>query len=344
MSPKETNWPYLLTSWYQQVKKDYPWRQDPQPYHVWVSEIMLQQTRIETVLGYYSRFMEAFPTIESLAEAPIESVLKLWEGLGYYSRARHLHQAAQVIVREYNGRFPERFEQIRALPGIGDYTAGAIAAIALGQPKTAIDGNVMRVTARLYAIEEDILLASTRKKVQQRLEEIYPQDKASAFVQGLMELGEQICLPSGPRCADCPLRDACRSRKENRTAELPIRKKKEPQPVQPRLVAIIMRQDRVLLHLRPAKGLLAGLWEYPAVDWDGEETPEAAFLRQIGLAVRLGRHLQDVEHVFSHVRWAMQVYEAELCEEPLGADYRWADPKQLMQEIMLPTAYKKISW
>ena len=336
-------WPLKLTAWYRSVRREYPWRQDPQPYTVWISEIMLQQTRIEAVLGYYERFMAAFPTVEALAAADEAAVLKLWEGLGYYSRARNLHKAARVICEQYDGHFPETYEAIRALPGIGDYTAGAIAAIALGQPRTAIDGNVMRVTARIAAVEEDILRATTRKKVQAILEAVYPEDQASDFVQGLMELGEQICIPGTPRCDSCPVQDSCRALTEGRTEQLPVRKKKEAPRRKDRLVVMIKQGDAVLLHRRSAEsGVLAGLWEYPGVDGSDPSRMEEYFAEQLGLALRPVRHCMDAEHVFSHLRWCMKVYEAELTGPVPAEGFCWATKQQLQEEIMLPTAFKKI--
>lgn len=343
MIKKQADWPRTLARWYEENGKAYPWRQDCSPYTVWISEIMLQQTRIEAVLGYYSRFMEAFPTVQALAEAPEETVLKLWEGLGYYSRARNLHKAAQLICRDYGSEFPCRYEEIRKLPGIGDYTAGAIAAIAFGQPCTAIDGNVMRVTARLCALEEDILLPATRKKVKALLEDVYPTDAASAFVQGLMELGEQVCIPGTPRCGDCPVKESCQARALGRTEELPLRKKKEKQRVQPRLVALIRRNGQVLLHRRGEKGVLAGLWEYPGVDGTDPGQMEELFREQLGLQLMAGEHLLDAEHVFTHIRWQMSVYEARLLADPPAEDFCWATEEQLEKEIMLPTAFRRIN-
>ncbi len=304
---------------------------------------MLQQTRIEAVMGYYNRFMEVFPNVQALAAAPEERVLKQWEGLGYYSRARNLHKAAKIVDQEYGGQFPQEYEQIRRLPGIGEYTAGAIGAIAFGLPVTAIDGNVMRVVSRIYALEEDILQTSARKKVKTILESVYPEQEASNFVQGLMELGERICVPGIPRCSDCPIQGECLALRQGRTEELPVRKKKEAQRVQVRLVAIIWKDGRVLLHRRPAGSVLAGLWEYPGVDAVSTKDFAATFAAQLGLQVRQREHLLKTHHVFTHIRWNMEVYEAELTGDIPGEEFAWFTPDQIRKDVMLPTAFKKIS-
>ena len=215
------SWVDHLVCWFTEYKRSLPWRESNDAYAVWVSEIMLQQTRIEAVLGYYQRFMQAFPTVEALAGAPLERVLKLWEGLGYYSRARNLHKAAQQIVER--GGFPRTSAELQTLAGIGEYTAGAIAAIAFGEPALAIDGNVMRVVSRLYALEEDVLLASSRKHVKELLLQVYPKNRASDFVQGLMELGELVCIPKPPRCERCPLQTDCQALARGLQTKLPLR-------------------------------------------------------------------------------------------------------------------------
>ncbi len=326
------HWPYLLTDWYQAHAVSYPWRVSPTPYHVWLSEIMLQQTRLETVRPYYERFISALPDIASLAAAPEEEVLKLWEGLGYYSRARHLHQAARKVVSEYGGELPPDPGLIRALPGVGDYTAGAICAIAFGLPVPAVDGNVMRVISRLYELEEDVLSPAARRRVTELVEKVYPQGEgqASAFVQGLMELGETLCLPREPRCGSCPLRDFCLARLHGRTAELPLRTARTQKKEETRTLLYIEEDGRLLLHRRPAKGVLAGLWELPAEE-DGL------------LSAERGEKLAQTAHVFTHLIWNMTLFRAVLREPVSEKDgFRFVSPEELSGKLMLPTAFSKL--
>lgn len=347
-------WPQILVDWYADNRRMLPWRRKQDAYHVWVSEIMLQQTRIEAVMGYYHRFMEAFPNVEALAAAPVEQVLKLWEGLGYYSRARNLHKAAQQMVS--SGGFPTTYQQILKLPGIGEYTAGAIAAIAFGQPTVAIDGNVMRVVSRIYALEEDIMLPAAKKNVKQILEDCYPNDRASDFVQGLMELGELICIPGNPRCESCPIQAHCRALAEGKQRVLPLRIPKTKKRIEERSVLITEQNDKVLLMKRPEQGILSGLWEYPNVIspevnpgtllW--AEQVRAAMRDTYGIALEPAEYIGDVEHVFTHMKWKMKVYRGKVAA---GSDfaaarrpYIWASREQLEREIMLPVAFSKMKW
>ena len=339
-------WSQILVDWYAENKRILPWRRTQDAYHVWVSEIMLQQTRIEAVMGYYHRFMEAFPTVEDLAGAPIEQVLKLWEGLGYYSRARNLHKAAQQVVER--GDFPSSYEEIVKLPGIGDYTAGAIAAIAFGQPVTAIDGNVMRVVSRIYALEEDIMLPASKKNVKSILETVYPSGRASDFVQGLMELGELICIPGNPRCENCPIQEQCQALAEGKQTVLPLRVPKTKKKSEERYVLIAENEEKVLLTKRPEQGLLAGLWEYPNVVAESVQEAEEKFLQEYGLEVSLTEAIGQAEHVFTHIRWKMQVYGGKVRDidgfAAMRRPYIWASREQLEKEIMLPVAFSKIKW
>lgn len=342
----EARWPHLLVDWYAAQKRMLPWRQTQDAYHVWVSEIMLQQTRIEAVIGYYHRFMQAFPDVSALAAAPIEQVLKLWEGLGYYSRARNLHKAAQQVVSL--GGFPSTYEEIVKLPGIGEYTAGAIAAIAFGQPVTAIDGNVMRVVSRICALEEDIMLPASKKTVKEILEAVYPKERASDFVQGLMELGELICIPGSPRCEQCPIRVHCLALAENRQTELPLRVPKTKKKTEERIVLIVEQEGRVLLTKRPEKGVLGGLWEYPNVLAAGPEEVRAAALAAYGVSLEPMAYVGEAVHVFTHIKWNMKVYRGKVEDgsdlAALRRPFIWADRKQLEEEIMLPVAFRKIKW
>ena len=341
-----TGWPQILVDWYAEHKRILPWRRTQDAYHVWVSEIMLQQTRIEAVIGYYHRFMEAFPNVEALAAAPVEQVLKLWEGLGYYSRARNLHKAAQQVVEL--GSFPSSYEAILKLPGIGDYTAGAIAAIAFGLPVTAIDGNVMRVVSRIYALEEDIMLPASKKKVKVILESIYPQGRASDFVQGLMELGELVCIPGNPRCEACPIREHCRALAEEKQNVLPLRVPKTKKKVEERIVLIVEEEDKVLLTQREEQGLLSGLWEYPNVIASQPEEVAEAVQESYGITLEPTEYIGEAVHVFSHIKWNMKIYRGKVGKESnfsaLRRPYIWADREQLETKITLPVAFSKIKW
>lgn len=323
--------PGPLVEWFRTHARELPWRQDPSPYSVWLSEIMLQQTRIETVRGYFERFRTALPDIPSLAAADEEQVLKLWEGLGYYSRARNLHAASKVIMEKHQGRFPETYEEIRSLPGIGDYTAGAVCSIAFGLPEPAVDGNVMRVVARLAAFEGDVRSAAVRKEVAEGLRKVYPRGAESAFTQALMELGEIVCTPAGsPDCPHCPLSGFCAARAEGRETRLPVPPEKKPRPVEKRTILILRCQGKIALRKRPGRGLLANLWEFPSLDGWKTRREVSVFLG--GIPVRKG---PSSVHVFSHLAWDMISFAAEL---PEGSDrYSWFEPDRLPA---IPSAFQ----
>ena len=256
--------PIPLLLWYREHARVLPWRSDPTPYHVWISEIMLQQTRVAAVLDYYRRFLQAAPTVADLAELPQEQLMKLWQGLGYYSRARNLQKAALQIMQLHGGVFPNAYKDIRALAGVGDYTAGAISSIAFHQPVPAVDGNVLRVTARICGDDGDISTPAMKKKVTQALEEIIPLDAPGDFNQAMMELGATVCLPNGaPLCERCPAAAFCRAFQEGRTGELPVKAAKKARRLEARTVYLLFYENHVALRRRPDKGLLAGLWEYP---------------------------------------------------------------------------------
>lgn len=355
-------WVAPLVKWYEENERPLPWRKDKDPYHVWISEIMLQQTRIEAVMEYYRRFMQTLPDVHALASADEDTVLKLWEGLGYYSRARNLHKAAKII--DAAGSFPDQYESIRQLPGIGDYTAGAISAISFSRPEVAVDGNVMRVVSRLELLEENVLNESARKTVRALLKENYPFKaddatgeiiyQSSSFVQGLMELGEVICLPASPLCGDCPLSESCGAFREGRCEELPVRIRKQTRREETRMVLLLRNEEgKYLFFKRPEDAVLKGLWEFPNVLADadeetGEEDSKARLLREYGIETVLFSSegfLKEAKHVFSHITWKMKVYTGEIraeaakeLEENLRGTYCWADPC----DIMIPTAFKKL--
>ena len=254
-----------IVKWYQKQKKILPWKQDKEPYHIWVSEIMLQQTRIEAVKKYYTRFMKELPTIHDLADVPEEKLLKLWEGLGYYSRARNLKKAAIQIEQEYNGKIPTSYTELLKLSGIGEYTAGAIASISYNEKVPAVDGNVLRVVSRVLASKEDVLLPETKRKITKKLLEIMP-DEPGDFNEGLMELGEKICLPNTvPLCKKCPIQEFCLANKENLTNEIPVRVKKQKRKIEDKTVFVLKYKNEIAIRKREKTGILANLYEFPNV-------------------------------------------------------------------------------
>lgn len=304
-----------LLAWYDAQKRDLPWRINRDPYRVWVSEIMLQQTRVETVKPYYQHFMEKFPTIVHLAEAPEDEVLKAWEGLGYYSRARNLQAAAREVKACYGGRVPDTLEEISKLKGVGPYTAGAILSIAYDKPEPAVDGNVMRVFSRLLLLYDDIAKASTRVKIEHLVRQIIPEGRAGDFNQALMELGATVCLPRTPQCPTCPVFDYCLSRREGVQEDLPVKSRAKPPRQVDYLVAVVVHEGQVLLNKRPKRGLLAGMWELPMVERQGqypEDTLSGFLMERFGADVEIKEQLPSVQHTFSHLHWNLQVYLCHL--------------------------------
>ena len=328
----------LLTAWYRKQARPLPWREDPSPYRIWISEIMLQQTRIEAVKPYFSRFLEAFPTLSALAEAPEEAVLKRWEGLGYYSRARNLQKAAQICAEEYGGELPRQYDQLRKLPGIGDYTAGAIASIAWGERVPAVDGNVLRVLARLWADPEDIGLPRVKREAERQIREILPEEAPGDFNQGIMELGETVCLPGGvPDCGRCPLSALCLARQTGQEAQLPNKAPKKPRRTEEKTILRLEWQDRVALRKRPKTGLLAGLYEFPSLEGRQTEAQVRRWLKERQAQVLSLEALGPARHIFSHVEWHMEGYRIRL-EEPLEGCWEFFPWEQVQREFPLPTA------
>ena len=299
-----------LLAWYRKSARVLPWREDPSAYHVWVSEIMLQQTRVETVRPYYERFLKALPDVRDLAACPEDSLLKLWEGLGYYSRVRNMQRCAQMIVRDFQGCFPEDEKTLLSLPGIGPYTAGAIASIAFGRPVPAVDGNVMRVISRVTGSRADILLPETRKRIDAALRESLPVHDAGAFNQALMDLGAMICLPGkNAGCAVCPLYDRCVAGRGELTDQIPVRNVRTKKKKQERTVLVIRDGTRTVLVRRAEKGLLAGLYEPPCLDGKAGADEALAYLRSHQLSPLRIRKLPDAGHVFTHLVWEMTGFE-----------------------------------
>ena len=328
-----------LIPWYEAHKRELPWRQDKEPYHVWLSEIMLQQTRVEAVKEYYRRFLTTLPTIADLAEAPEEQILKLWEGLGYYNRVRNLQKAAQTICADYAGVFPSEYAQIRSLSGIGDYTAGAIASICFDAPTPAVDGNVLRVYSRLLADDANIDLQTTKKRITGKLQETYPRKNPGIATQALMELGATVCVPNGaPRCDVCPVAEICQARKQDIWRNLPVRSEKKNRKIVDKTVFILLMEDTVALHKRSASGLLAGMWEFPNVD--------AKLDKQEAVTQVTGWQAEPVDllmqtsytHIFSHVEWHMTAYYIR-CRKT-NKKWKWVTKESLDETYALPSAFR----
>lgn len=330
----------LLLSWYREAKKPLPWRLSPTAYHVWISEIMLQQTRIEAVIPYYERFLAAIPDVRALSEIDEGELLKLWEGLGYYSRARNLKKAAQRIMSDFGSELPHTAKELRTLNGIGPYTAGAIASIAFGEPSAAVDGNVLRVIMRLCACRDDIMQGGTREKVTKALEAVYPSGKeAGEFTQSLMELGENICIPNGePKCLDCPLAELCLALKDDLRGELPVRAPKKPRRIEKRTVLLLRCKDRYALSRRDKKGLLAGLWEFPNIQGALDEQEACETARALGAAPISVTGIGDALHIFTHIEWHMTGYLIEC--EGLPDTLAHATPDEIRKEYAIPKAFR----
>ncbi len=299
--------PYLL-HWYGRNARILPWREQPKPYYVWVSEIMLQQTRVEAVKGYFDRFLAELPDIRALALAEEEKLLKLWEGLGYYNRVRNMQKAAKQVVEEFGGELPADYEKLKTLPGIGSYTAGAIASIAFGLREPTVDGNVLRVLKRVAASRDDITKEKVKRELEDDVRKILPKERPGDLNQSLMELGATVCLPNGkPLCEQCPVMHLCKAFHEGCEMEIPVKPPKKERRIEERTVFVIRFQDSIALHRRAPKGLLAGLWEFPNVK--GHLTPEEVKLLFPGQQMEL---LPDAKHIFSHVEWRMHAYEIAL--------------------------------
>lgn len=327
-----------LVRWYTAHERAFPWRTEPTPYRVWVSEIMLQQTRIEAALPYFDRFMAALPTLRDLAEAPEDVLLKLWEGLGYYSRVRNLQKAAQQVMREYGGELPSSYEALVKLPGIGEYTAGAIASIAFGKRAAAVDGNVLRVMARLTDDDRDVMQTKPRRELTELVRRLVPEEAPGAFNQGLMELGETVCLPNAmPQCDVCPIREYCAVAGEKRARDLPTRAAPKPRRVEQRTVLAVITDEvprRVLLHRRAARGLLGGMWELPNTLADETEP-----LPELSDAVISTAPLGSGRHVFSHVEWQMNGLLVNVKPFTPPADYCFVTAEEL-SVYALPAAFR----
>lgn len=332
-----------IVTWFQKNKRDLPWRNHPDAYRVWVSEIMLQQTRVEAVKPYYERFLRELPTVKDLAEAKEDQLLKLWEGLGYYNRVRNMQKAAQQIMIDYQGQFPDTFEEIRSLKGIGNYTAGAISAFAFGLPKPAVDGNVLRVISRLMGSREDIMKQSVRSKIEEKLEHVIPEGAASDFDQGLIELGALVCVPNGePKCTECPVAHLCEARKQGMIAEIPVKSKGKARKMEDKTVLIFKDGEKLAIQKRPSKGLLAGLYEFP--NQEGHLTMEevTAYSKKIGLMPVRIKKLEDAKHIFSHIEWHMSGYEiiVDELEKTNEKAFLFIHPEEIEKKYSIPSAFE----
>lgn len=334
-----------LLRWYSRHHRDLPWRSTQDPYHILVSEVMLQQTQVARVREYYGKFLERFPTLEQLARAPLDEVLKAWEGLGYYARARNLHRAAQIILRDYKGRMPQEREKLLKLPGIGRYTAGAILSIAYGQDEPVVDANVRRVFSRIFALRR----AQTQKKLEELARALLPPERAGLFNQALMDLGATVCVSREPRCLICPLSKLCQARRLGIQNELPVRPKAHAKPHYDVAVGIIWKGDEILITKRPDDGLLGGLWEFPGGKRRPNESLQACVRREIfeevNVRVRDLKHFMTVRHGYSHFRVTLHVFEGlyaggrPRCRGCTA--WAWVSPKDL-RKYAFPSANQKI--
>ncbi|MBO5244551.1 MAG: A/G-specific adenine glycosylase [Selenomonadales bacterium] len=328
-----------LLAWYEKEARDLPWRTMRDPYAVWVSEIMLQQTRVEAVKPYFARFMKVYPTVGDLAEADETQLLKLWEGLGYYSRARNLKKAAQTVMAEYGGRLPRSYDALLTLSGIGTYTAGAIASIAFGIPVPAVDGNVLRVVSRIVKFDDDIADARTKRAVTRWLTEAMPKERAGDFNQAIMDLGAMVCLPVGKaRCEICPLNMICEAYLDDVVEAFPVKSEKKNRRIEKRTVWLLTCGDKIAIRRRPSAGLLAGMWEFP-----NEEGTRAMKAWRDELALR-GWQVSGLKragkanHIFTHIEWKMEGYWAELTE-PIS-EWEWVGRDELTDVYPIPTAFR----
>ena len=334
----EKNFTRSILSWYDSGHRDLPWRHTTDAYRIWISEIMLQQTRAETVISYYDRFLKKYPTVQVLADADEAELLKAWEGLGYYSRARSLQKAAGVIVAQYGGHLPASVEALKQLPGIGDYTSGAIASIAFGIPAAAVDGNVERVLCRYYAIEDEVGTPAVRRKVFDLAQALVPGDRPGAFANAMMEMGATLCTPRNPACLICPVRESCAGYRKGIAAQLPNKKKKKPQRVEKRAVLLIFCGDRVLVKRRE-EALLGGLYVFPDALEESNPQKLCEFVENLGIRCAYDAKLGEAKHVFTHIIWEMEIHALEAENMPDIPGGMWVTRAEL-EELPLPTAVK----
>ena len=328
-----------LVDWFRAGHRDLPWRADPSPYHIWISEIMLQQTRVEAVIPYYNRFLEKLPDIPALASVDDEELMKLWQGLGYYNRAKNLKAAAIRAVEAYHGNLPGDYIKLLDLPGIGSYTAGAISSIAFGLPYPAVDGNVLRVISRVLASEEDIGQTRIKRKMEEDLKEIMPESCPGDFNQALMELGAMVCIPNGePHCTECPLAGICMAHRLEKTDRIPYKAPKKPRRTENRTILMIQYQDSYVLQKRPPKGLLANLYEFPNVKGTLSADDITEWMITHGEPSFTAESITESVHIFSHVEWRMTAYRIHL-KKIKGNQLHFYDRKEILEQYAVPSAY-----
>ncbi len=332
-----------LSAWYEETERPLPWRTEATPYRVWLSEIMLQQTRIEAVIPYFERFTAALPDIRALSEVDDERLMKLWEGLGYYSRARNLKKAAIAVMEKHGGQLPATAEELRRLPGIGPYTAGAIASIAFGQSEPAVDGNVLRVLSRILADGEDVMLPATRRRAEEELRAVYPAPGPACrtLTQALMELGQRVCIPNGtPDCVHCPARALCLAHAAGEEERYPTRSAKKPRRVEEKTVLLLFCGDRFALRRRPNTGLLAGLWEFPSLSGHLDESAVRAHLHTVGIEAGLVAPTAPAKHIFTHIEWQMTGYTVDCPTAGHDETLCWVTAGEWEENYATPTAYR----
>ncbi len=349
LTPVTTRFPKALLKWYSTNRRDLPWRESRNPYHILVSEIMLQQTQVDTVIPYYHRFLETFPSFETLAKAPLDKVLKLWEGLGYYSRARNLHALAKAVVKQHHGKLPNDVAALRELPGIGPYTAGAIMSIAFNKDFAVLDGNVQRVLARHYGWTHDLKTSDSQKKLWETAESLVPKGEAGDYNQAVMDLGATICTPKNALCDDCPVVSDCVANKRNLTDQIPLRRKTKTIPHYPIGAGVIWKGKQLLISQRPLEGLLGGLWEFPGGKQNpGESLPQCVqreIEEELGIQVEVGAKLAKVDHAYSHFKITLHAYTCHYLSgtpQALGCKtWRWITPTEL-KKFAFPAANQPI--
>lgn len=340
----EKQLPERLLAWFDKNRRILPWRNDPTPYRVWISEIMLQQTRVEAVKPYFERFITALPDVFALAGCQEEQLLKLWEGLGYYNRARNLKKAAISIVEAGRDNLPDTYGELLELPGIGSYTAGAIASIAYGQAEPAVDGNVLRVLSRVFLYEKDVLSQKAKGEMEDFVRAMIPKERPGDFNQALMELGAVVCVPNGsPDCSNCPLCTICGALKEDKISELPVKAKKTKRRIEEKTVFLLREDKKVALHKRENSGLLAGLYEFPNTKGHLDKDEALEWVKEQGLEPVYIEPIEDARHIFSHVEWHMKAYAVLLSgwRKPVGKRqaYLFIEPEETKTKYPIPAAF-----
>lgn len=343
-----------LLEWYEKNLRALPWRDNPQAYRVWVSEIMLQQTRVEAVKPYFERFLKELPTLKHLAEADEDKLLKLWEGLGYYNRVRNMQKTARIVMEDYEGKLPADYELLLKLPGIGSYTAGAVASISYGIAVPAVDGNVLRVLSRVTGDDSDVLHPGTKKKYEGLLREVIPEGRAGMFNQALMELGAIVCVPNGaPKCGECPWQGFCRAKEDDLIDFIPRKAKKKPRRIEQKTILIIRPGEQVVVRKRPEKGLLAGLYEFPSMEGSRSEKEVLTYLEALGYSPIHIKKLEEAKHIFSHIEWHMTGYAIKVEEIDFTSENRdneiaekghlFVLPEEINKDYAIPSAFEAYS-